>query len=564
MGELERAITAAPREDVGVNLLPPETPHAIPRGSVGAAGTNANPLASYSPESVDRVRGMMTENGLDNPNRLDQALADVSSHHFLGELAPGLESELGGIRAADKGEAHNLITQSVLERQSEAPQRIGAALDRAFGPAQNRAELRQALEAERSKEAAPLWRQFTQTQVSPTPEIRALMPRLDAAGALKAANKAMREEGLPAQQGFVRVVTDEAGEWANEIEHVPSASAFQYAKEHLDGLIERSLAEPGGAKSARRYTQLKNDLVRAIDNHPDPAVAGVWQAARRAWQEPTELLDAQRLGARLMTNIHRQDLPALTEGFSPERVEHLKIGLRGYFEDLEKGNRSPARVSNRLLDAVLSPGNQEKLEAVLGNERADALIEAVRHEDTLHGAPRRIVGGSPTAERQASRDRWLPQQGALDNLTLGQVAHAAQHPGRAVAGAGMKWWVKNRIKKEAVELQKLRDEVSRILTTQGPERDAMARAIVGTPEPAAGGWSMPPRTPPRAPTAASAAASARPSGGSPGGWRPVSAEQIAAARARPAAAPEPVMASAAPCRISTAKAIQERDNQARS
>src|SRR5262249_38611886 len=156
-------------------------------------------------------------------------------------------------------------------------------------------------EAERARATTPLWRQFTTTTVTPTPALRTLLPRLDAAGALKAANKAMREEGLSPQQGFARTVTDEAGEWAEQVEHMPTAAAFQYAKEHLDGLIERSLATPGEAKAARRYTQLKNDLLAAIDEHPDPQVAGVWQAARREWQQPTELLEAQKTGKRLLT-----------------------------------------------------------------------------------------------------------------------------------------------------------------------------------------------------------------------------------------------------------------------
>ena len=80
---------------------------------------------------------------------------------------------------------------------------------------------------------------------------------------------------------------------------------FNMPKSIWTSLIDQSLAEPGGAKAARHYTQLKNDLVGALDNHPDPNVAGVWQAARRAWQEPTELLESQNLGRRLLTDTYR-------------------------------------------------------------------------------------------------------------------------------------------------------------------------------------------------------------------------------------------------------------------
>jgi hypothetical protein len=409
---------ATPRENLDIRLLSPDVPHDLaPRGraSVGAAAAEASPLAEYSAPTIQRARELLADSGLDNPHRLEQALDEASPHHLFAELSPALEKELSGVAAADKGAAKNLIAQTVLERAKEAPQRMGAAFDRAFGPPQNTAELQRAIEAERAKTATPLWRQFTQTTVPPTPALRALLPRLDAAGALRAANKAMREEGLPVQQGFARTVTDEAGDWAEQVEHLPTAAAFQYAKEHLDGLIERSLATPGEAKAARRYTKLKNDLLAAIDNHPNPQVAGVWQAARRAWQEPTELLEAQNLGRRLLTgNVDREDLPSLVAGWSPERMDHLNIGIRNYLEDLEKANRNPARTSNRLLDAVLAPGNQDKLRAVLGDARADQLIEAIRHEESMHGAPTRVIGGSPTAERQSARDRYTAEgQGAV-------------------------------------------------------------------------------------------------------------------------------------------------------
>jgi hypothetical protein len=533
-----------PRGDLGIRLLDPDVPHDLaPRGraSVGAAATEASPLAEYSPQTVQRARELLTDSGLDNPYRLEQVLDEVSPHHTFAELSPALEKEVSGIAAADRGVAKNLIAQTYLERAKEAPQRMAAAFDRAFGPPQNLTDLQRAIEAERAKAATPLWRQFTQTTVPPTPALRALLPRLDAAGALKAANKAMREEGLPVQQGFARAVTDEAGEWAEQVEHMPTAAAFQYAKEHLDGLIERSLATPGEAKAARRYTKLKNDLIAAIDRHPDPQVAGVWQAARRAWQQPTELLEAQNLGRRLLTgNVDREDLPGLVAGWGPERMQHLAIGVRNYLEDLEKSNRSAARTSNRLLDAVLAPGNQDKLRAVLGDAQAEQLIEAIRHEESMHGAPTRIIGGSPTAERQAARDRYTAEgQGAVGK-GLSKIAGYMRHPVRSLAADTVEAGAKHISTRQEAQMAQLRDELSRIMTTQGPERNAIARALIGAEEPPPSTWARPGGiVPPQAPAAA-ATASARPQAvWSEGGWRAVSPDEVArmqeAAQARQAA-----------------------------
>jgi len=539
--EAAPAATPRPGQNDNVRLLGPTVPHAG-RASVGAAAADVDPLAGYAPETIAKARASLAENGLDNPHVLEQVLDETSQHHTLGELAPGLETKMGGIAAADTGEARNTIVQTMRERAREAPQRMAAVFDRVFGEPQNRAELQRSIEAERAKTATPLWRTFTNTTVAPTPEIRSLLPRLDAAGALKAANKAMREEGLPAQQGFGRMVTDEAGEWAQEVEHVPTAAAFQYAKEHLDSLIEKSLAEPGGAKAARRYTLLKNDLVNAIDNHPDPNVAGVWQEARQAWQRPTELIEAQKLGRRMLTNnIDRDDVLHLTAGWSPERLEHLEIGLRGYLEDLEKANRNPRRVSNRLMDAVLSPGNQEKIRSVLREDRANELIDSIRHEEAMHGAPDRVYGNSATSSRQTAKAEFMAQPGPLEGVSL----HDVMHPKTSMLKGAANFVFKKQVAKREAEAAKLREELARMFTTQGAERDAVARALIGAESPPAAGWSRPPGGP-SMPSPGVAAVQQRPGGATsvPGGWRAVTPQQIAAGAVKPPR-PAPIPAEAA-------------------
>jgi hypothetical protein len=71
---------------------------------------------------------------------------------------------------------------------------------------------------------------------------------------------------------------------------------------------------------ARRLTKLKNDLVSAIDNHPDPDVAGLWKAVRDTYARPEQIKSAAKLGERILTgNIHADELPFMTASFSPPR-----------------------------------------------------------------------------------------------------------------------------------------------------------------------------------------------------------------------------------------------------
>ena len=121
------------------------------RGSVGAAAAPRDLLADYSAAAVNKAREALAENGLDNPNMLEQRFDEQSVHHTFGELAPGLESKMAGIAAADTGNARNTIIQSLQQRASEA-RRMAAAFDRAFGESQNRAELQRWIEVERARQ----------------------------------------------------------------------------------------------------------------------------------------------------------------------------------------------------------------------------------------------------------------------------------------------------------------------------------------------------------------------------------------------------------------------------
>jgi hypothetical protein len=456
MGALEDAIGAngiAPAAAPERSVLSPDTPHEMPTGraSVGAAAS-PDPLAEYSPETIAKV-GADLKQSFPTPHLLEQALDERSAHHMLGELDPALESKMGGL-AANTGPERAEIVNSVTQRAQEAPQRIAAAFDRAFGPYEDRATLSRLIDIQRDKEAAPFWDKFTTTTIPPFPQLVALTPRLNAAGALQAANKALKIEGLPQ-------VSKWAGVGGREVQ-LPTARAYQYAKEFLDDKIERALANPGGMNEARRLTQLKNGLVNAIDSHPDPDVAGLWKAARDTYARPEQVKNAAKLGERILTgNIHADELPFMTASFSPAEMAALRIGIRGHLEDIFG---RPGPQIRKLINTTLAPSNQRKIRWVIGDRGADDLRAAIEHEDSMHGAPTRIIRGSPTAERTAARVEWGAPESRLESLA-GEVPGAVMHPVKAA-------------EREA-KAARLREEAARIYTLQGPERDAVARALLG-------------------------------------------------------------------------------------
>ena len=75
---------------------------------------------------------------------------------------------------------------------------------------------------------------------------------------------------------------------------------------HLSNKIALGIKN-GDGRSVMRWTELSNKLTTAIDNHPDPKVAGVWKAARQAFQDPTRVDEAVDIGQRFFDPRTRLD-----------------------------------------------------------------------------------------------------------------------------------------------------------------------------------------------------------------------------------------------------------------
>ena len=494
----EQAPLATPREGLepNVRLLPPEVPHSLPqsaRDSVGTARAE-DILSQVSPETTKELTDILRSHGY-NEHTLDARLEEMSPHETLAELNEDLSGHAGGIHATP-GQPRTEIGQTFRQRGYEAPERIAGEFDRAFGQGVNKTEFEREVKQARAREAAPFWRRFEQLNIPPSPAIEAVMPRLEKAGALKAANKALGEEGLPTSHGFPSLEEEVGGNAAAQRtaappeQSVPTARAFQYAKEHLDDLIESNM-RAGNANASRRYTKLKNDLVKAIDEHPDPNVAGVWREAREIWGTHTGLLKAREMGeAALKSGMHYTELPAVLEKMSAPEREAFLYGVRGHLEDIAG---RPGRTELRQINEALSPSNRAKISDIIGEERAGQLFHALEAEQRMHFAPDRIIRNSVTAEKQAYRNHWQPPaerklEGAVD--LAGDVAsHGVM---RTAVKKGWEATVARRSAADQARYARMREDMGRLLTLQGPERDAVLRRLVQGEQEGSGGLAVNP------------------------------------------------------------------------
>lgn len=487
--ELHPEAPQATVREGGARAMPPDIRHTLPEGTEtvvprGLGRTSAGAeaarsvLEDVSPQSLDLIRQQLKESGF-TPWTLEQRLEEMSPHHMLAEVDPNMEAHLQKLGKYG-GESRNTIEGTIRTRATEAPERINYLLNDALGDPVNLAQKRRAIDQERNARSSPFWKYFETMQVSPTPELEALMPRLRSVGAFGIAKK------MAAAQGKLWTNAFEIGEGAKA--EVPTPASWQLVKEALDAKIEASLSPIGQpTKWTRIYTGLKHDLIDAIDKHPDTTVGEVWKAARDTWAGPEQIKSAQRLGWRLLDEgINKHELPYMLQKFSKADYEALAEGLRARLEN-DMGRAGPQNL--RTINKVISPNAQEKLRLILGDEKVNNLLTGMQHEGSMHRQPTTLIGGSQTGLRTAADDAFAPKVPMVEGLASGahQVGRLLHDPQGLARDTMLHLTTKSARARAEEVAQRLRNEAALIYTLQGPERDAVLRWLVNNPGRAHGG-----------------------------------------------------------------------------
>lgn len=453
--------TPRPELDPNVRVMPSDVAHSY-RSEVGAAG-GPDVLAEMSPEARSRLQDIFNETG-HNEHTVEQRIDEMSPHETLGEFDPNLQGHMEGIQSRP-GAAQTEIAQTLRQRNVETRERILNEANEAFGTYTNQRAWQNEIRDAQKRASQPFWQRFNNLVITPTPALEQLLPRLDAAGALRAANRSLRVEGLPESMGFPE------GAAAGEQTQIPTARAFQLAKEHLDDKIGAAISA-GERNEARRLTGLKRALVDSIDNHPDANIAGVWRDARNSWATYADLLNARKIGEGLLSSkLGTEEAAEILGDLSDQQRRAAMMGARARIEQIAGGSRS--RVESRLINELLAENNRTKIGALLNDQgRADNLFNAIEAEQRMRQAVADTVGNSRTARRQAFGAQWdAPETNLIERA--GKIAGAVAHPKVAVA----KWVGKKLDTRAEAEASRIREEVGRALVTQGPQRDAILRQL---------------------------------------------------------------------------------------
>lgn len=436
------------------------------RGIEGVVGNAANylwprpgPLKQVPRSGINLLTNAL---GDETPASLAAAKGRMGPAGFLADINPATTDVAGAI-ADIPGPGKALVRQAYAERADAQGDRIEGALTRAMGPRVNVVDQTHLLTEERAKAADPLYEKFRTMQVHPTDEIKALIPRLEKAGAFDMAEELSGISGKPINRAFF--TTGPQKEY-------PTAESWDYVKRGLDRRIDQAYSS-GDKTLAGKLLGLKGDLINEVEKTP---AGKVWKQARSEFADRSALID--QLGAGRDTFVGGRSGTSVDE--FREEITHLKgpelmARIQGARDIASEAMGASKNGDTALRNKLLAPNNQEKLKLLLGDADGRALIKTLKEEEYLGNQTANVLGnlqtgasGSMRSERKKMFDPpQLPSW--FENIDLAKPASwipPAVRPHNVLQGIA-----NENAGRAAPALAPL------MITQQGPQLDAVVNAL---------------------------------------------------------------------------------------
>lgn len=404
-----------------------------------------------------------------------QTLAEV--------LGPGATAQLDAL-AQRPGQAMEEITRQLDARRAGRMGRVEDALRATFGDAEDAYTRSQALYAQRSQQAGPVYRQAFDGAAALGLDDIALLGRVPRAAVAEANEIAgMRGGRLSFEPEFDAngFLVPRAGG------RLPTAEDMHHIRVGLDSLVQRNTNEAGRpnalAVAAAEVRDRLRDRLDDLTRQPDGS--SLYQQARQLWAGPTANNDALNLGRRLFEEDPARLRDLLGRMSEPERDHFLQGGMNALRVALSRVNQNGAA---NPLNAIWANEYERQRVGVLTEALGLAPEEAARRfRDLANYFTRENAGlqtenavqrNSATARRQAyQRDLAPVALGGAAGTSLGVLTGndpwTSGGVGMAVGGARAGGRYVARSIAEATN-----DHLGRMLGTADPARQRAIMAEV--------------------------------------------------------------------------------------
>lgn len=389
-------------------------PNAVGQGAViSGAGGAAGPLAAQAVESGTRAvtsalrsrtgpLGDMNSNAVsklvnaaegETPQSMLDAGKRAGPHGFVSDYNTGLTDLAGGIADSANPQAKGVVRDAYKARADAQRDRVDKVLTDAMGPRTNIEDFKKFTTETRAAAADPLYEQWRTMPVTPTKELKALMPRLEAAGAFDNAEELAKITGKSFDKKFFTPGAQK---------NFPTAESWDLAKQGLDRKID-SAYSAGDKGLARALIGLKHDMISEIEKTP---AGKVWNQARMEFADRSAILDQVEAGRDTFiggrSGLSRDEL---AEELRTLKGPELAARIQGARNAVDQAMGETLNGDTTMRNKLLAPNNQEKLRLLLGDDKkADALIQSLKQEHYLGTQDTNVRGGTQTTPKRERLD----------------------------------------------------------------------------------------------------------------------------------------------------------------
>lgn len=293
--------------------------------------------------------------------------------------------------------------------------------------------------------------------------------------AINEANALMRAEGNHSKQILAHVADD----GMVTFESLPDVRQLDYITRGLNEVADQAdgAGKLGGQTAkGRAYSNLAQEL----RGHLKDLVPEYGQALETA-ADPIRRSKAVDLGSKLFSPATTRDqVDEAVRGMTQAEKDAVAQGVRSRLDDamanvtrtIQDGD-TPAREAIKAIKDLSSRANREKLEAVIGKQKAEALFSEVDRAATSFDLRASVAENSKTYARQAT-DRRIGEMtapGPIGTLGQGKPLNAVQRIAQALTGQTPE--------KITAKQDEIYSQLAEILTRGGAQAQPVFDAIQG-------------------------------------------------------------------------------------
>ena len=434
-----------------------------------------------SPEEADeQAMRRLYEAATRGDNSIDDIMPQIDADIEMGiptslsNASYPLSTISDTVNAASRGDSSEVITDALYGRQADIGNRVERVFEDNIGDTKQLYEFeRQITERLRGNANELYGDAFAAFEVIDDPRILNVLKTPAFQNALKKA-KALNE--LKRSRAELDGVEDLSEfDFPELIDGgLPSLRDLDKIKRSLNQVARAEFKKPDGDTSmGAEVNNITKSFVKVLDEITEGADGiSPYQRARKVYQGDAEVLDALDEGVSKYQKTPPEKIRELISEYSDAEAEVYRIGAaRSIMDKVTKGQDG----SNAARKTIGSQTDRRRLRALFPDgEEGDAsynLIAAtLQRESQVYQMNARVLGGSPTASRQARIDD-------MDGIDIGEgvsdVAASMLNPMQSLYAIAMRAISKAQMPKE------IQERMAKMLVDEDPEKVAAAVKALG-------------------------------------------------------------------------------------